>query len=319
MCPRKFSQKAARKKQGIQNLPVKTESRLPQTISATDGYVSNLDPLRRYMQEIRHYSVLEPEEEFRLAKELKENGDIKAAKTLIRANLKLVVKIAYEYNNFYTNMMDLIQEGNLGLMKAVSKFDPTKGVRLGYYSSWWIRSYILKYILDNFRLVKIGTTQAQKKLFYHLIREKERIEAMGINAGPKLLAEKLEVREKDIIEMQNRLTSGGSEISLDTPLSPDDPNSSGYERLADPKISVDSILEQEELLNILKKNLPEFEKNLNKKEKLLLKYRILSENPKTLQELANQFNLTRERIRQIEVQMINKLKKHLRPFLSDFN
>src|SRR5690606_3430012 len=131
-----------------------------------------------------------------LAQRMHDEGDVDAARLLVSANLRLVVKIAFEYQNYYTNVLDLIQEGSIGLMKAVAKFDPTKGVRLGYYASWWIRSYILKYILDNFRLVKIGTTQAQKKLFYHLIREKERLEAQGYFAGPKLLAEKLDVREK---------------------------------------------------------------------------------------------------------------------------
>src|SRR6185295_5011829 len=143
-------------------------------------------PLKRYLEEVKRYPLLEPNKEFELAVKLKEQGDMNAAKTLVSANLRLVVKIAFEYRTYYSNLLDLIQEGNIGLMKAVSKFDPTKGARLGYYASWWIRSYILKYLLDNFRLVKVGTTQAQKKLFYHLMREKERLEAQGLLAGPKL-------------------------------------------------------------------------------------------------------------------------------------
>ena len=158
-----------------------------------------------------------PKEEFQLAAKLAKTGDLDAAKRLVSANLRLVVKIAFEYRSMYSNLLDLIQEGNIGLMKAVSKFDPTKGARLGYYASWWIRSYILKYLFDNFRLVKIGTTQAQKKLFYHLMREKERLEAQGLLAGPKLLAEKLNVREKDVVEMEQRLSGRGAEMSLDAP------------------------------------------------------------------------------------------------------
>ena len=157
-----------------------------------------------------------------------------AARRLVQANLRLVVKIAFEYRSMYSNVLDLIQEGNIGLMKAVSKFDPTKGARLGYYSSWWIRSYILKYLLDNFRLVKIGTTQAQKKLFYHLMREKERLEAQGLLAGPKLLAEKLNVREKDVIEMEQRLSGRGAEMSIDTPIDSDSGSSASHRDLLAP-------------------------------------------------------------------------------------
>ena len=150
-------------------------SSLPTTVESSEpelAAISPHDPLRRYLEEVRRYPLLEPSEEFALAIKLRDQGDLTAAKALVSANLRLVVKIAYEYRTFYSNLLDLIQEGNIGLMKAVSKFDPTKGARLGYYASWWIRSYILKYLLDNFRLVKVGTTQAQKKLFYHLMRER---------------------------------------------------------------------------------------------------------------------------------------------------
>lgn len=280
--------------------------------------VSPSDPLRRYLEEVKQYPLLSAEEEFKLVQRLRENGDLDAAKALVSANLRLVVKIAFEYKSIYANLLDLVQEGNIGLMKAVSKFDPTKGARLGYYSSWWIRSYILKYLLDNFRLVKIGTTQAQKKLFYHLLREKDRLEAQGLLAGPKLLAEKLDVREKDVIEMSQRLSSRGSEMSLDTPVDSSDEGSSSYMNfLRDDHESADDAVARNQLLSLLHDRLPDFEKTLNDKEQRLLKERLLAEEPKTLQEVADQYGLTRERARQIEVKVIQKLREFLKPDFGD--
>jgi len=277
--------------------------------------VSPSDPLRRYLEEVRRTPLLTPEEEMSLAVRLRDHGDTHAAKALIQANLRLVVKIAHEYRSIYTNLMDLIQEGNMGLMKAVSKFDPSKGARLGYYSSWWIRSYILKYLIDNFRLVKIGTTQAQKKLFYHLIREKERLENQGLIAGPKLLAERLDVREKDVIEMQSRLSGSGAELSLDTPIrarSSDSRDFSYAEILPDEREGAESRMEREELLGILEERLPEFRQGLTEREQTLLQERILAEPPKTLQEVADRYGLTRERVRQIEAKLLEKLREFLK-------
>jgi RNA polymerase sigma-32 factor len=287
--------------------------------AASTGAVSTADPLRQYMEEVKRHPLLEPEEEFRLAIKLKDEGDLNAARRLVTANLRLVVKIAMEYRSYYSNLLDLIQEGNIGLMKAVSKFDPTKGARLGYYSSWWIRSYILKYLLDNFRLVKIGTTQAQKKLFYHLMREKERLEAQGLLAGPKLLAERLNVREKDVVEMEQRLSGRGAELSLDAPV-----NSSGDEGgetshmslLADERELADDAMGRQQLLDLLKEKLPELEKELNEREKQILNDRLLAEEPKTLQEVASRYGLTRERARQIEAKVIAKLRKLMGKALS---
>ena len=275
------------------------------------------DPLKRYFQEVSRHPMLEPEQEFALAKRLQEQGDLDAAKRLVSANLRLVVKIAMEYRNYYSNFLDLIQEGNIGLMKAVSKFDPARGVRLGYYASWWIRSYILKYLLDNFRLVKIGTTQTQKKLFYHLMREKERIEAQGLLAGPKLLAERLNVREKDIVEMQQRLSGQGAELSLDAPMGESEGSrvSTYLESVADPEEGADERLVREQLVSLLKEHLPAFEAKLNERERRLLEDRVLAEEPKTLQEVADLYGLTRERARQIEAKLIQKLRDHLRPAL----
>lgn len=299
------------------SLPAQTDvTRETETGDTELAAVSPTDPLRRYLDEIRHYRLLDPQEEFELAMRLKEKGDLDAAKRLVQANLRLVVKIALEYRSFYSNLLDLIQEGNIGLMKAVSKFDPTKGARLGYYSSWWIRSYILKYLLDNFRLVKIGTTQAQKKLFYHLMREKERLEAQGLLAGPKLLAERLDVREKDVIEMEQRLSSRGSEMSLDAPVDPESGRSTSHmDYLTDDHEAADDLLARQELLKLLSDRLPTFEKQLSDKELKILRDRLLSEEPKTLQEVADLYGLTRERVRQIEAKLIQKLREFLRPDL----
>ena len=272
------------------------------------------DPLRRYLDELKRYPLMDPEQEFKLAIKLRDQGDVSAAKALVSANLRLVVKIALEYRTFYSNLLDLIQEGNIGLMKAVSKFDPTRGARLGYYASWWIRSYILKYLLDNFRLVKIGTTQAQKKLFYHLMREKQRIEAQGLLGGPKLLAERLQVREKDIVEMEQRLSGQGAELSLDAPVSPNEDggkSASHFEHLTDGAETAEAVIERQELLRILRARLPEFQEQLNPKELSILTDRLLAEEPKTLQEVADLYGLTRERARQIEAKLITKLRDFL--------
>lgn len=278
--------------------------------------VSPHDPLKRYLEEVRHFPLLTSEEEYNLVVKLREQGDLQAAKMLVSANLRLVVKIAFEYRTLYSNVLDLVQEGNIGLMKAVSKFDPTKGARLGYYASWWIRSYILKYLLDNFRLVKVGTTQAQKKLFYHLMREKEKLEAQGLLAGPKLLAEKLNVKEKEVIEMEQRLSGRGAEMSLDTPIDTHDGSSASHmDFLADPHETADKTLEREQILKILRDQLPKFQKLLNEKELRILNDRLLAEEPKTLQEVADLYGLTRERTRQIESKVIEKLRELLKESL----
>lgn len=270
------------------------------------------DLLKQYLEEVAKYPLLTIEEELALAAQLKNSGDIEAARRLVRANLRLVVKIAMEYRSAYQNVLDLIQEGNIGLMKAVSKFDPSKGAKLSYYAGWWIRSYILKYILDNFRLVRVGTTQAQKKLFFHLMREKERLEAQGLHAGPKLLADRLQVREQDVVEMELRLSGRGAELSLDNPLDSggDETNRVRHlDMLADHSTAPDEELEQDELKSILKSRLEDFAKTLKEKELAVFRERLAADNPKTLQEVADRFGLTRERARQIEARVIEKLRE----------
>jgi RNA polymerase sigma-32 factor len=272
--------------------------------------ITSSDPLLAYLADLRKFDVLDPEEQNRIAIQFKETGDLALAKKLVTTNLRLVVKIALEYRSAYSNVLDLIQEGNVGLMKAVSNYDPYKGTRLSYYASWWIRSYILKFLLDNFRLVKVGTTQAQKKLFYNLVRERDRLEAQGIHAGPKLLADQLNVKEKEVREMTLRLSSGGGETSIDQP-SGDGEDRSPRDSLVDPSLPMDEDLAQRQLKGILADHIGAFVQTLNEKERIIFQERMMSEDPKTLQEVADKFGITRERARQIETKVIEKLRKHM--------
>jgi RNA polymerase sigma-32 factor len=272
------------------------------------------DPLTLYLKEISKHKLLTIEEEKELTLQLLETGDIDTAKKLVLANLRLVVKIALEYKNAYKNVMDLIQEGNIGLMKAVSKYDPAKGAKLSYYASWWIRSYILKFILDNFRLVKIGTTQEQKKLFYNLMREKQRLMSMGITPDVKLLSENLGVSEKAVIEMDHRLGTHGQEVSLDKPL-----DDSGHQTLGDligdDDENPEAMLADLQNLEILQNNLGDFVKGLKPRDQEIFKKRLLSEVPESLQSIADQYGVSRERIRQVEERLIEQLKIYMSDFI----
>ena len=299
-------------------LPSQFSGRIPGAWSSALESSSLSDPLRRYLEEVRRYPMLDPETEMSLAERMHRLNDLDAAKALVQANLRLVVKIAFEYQSITSNLLDMIQEGNIGLMKAVSKYDPAKGVKLGYYATWWIRSYILKYLLDNFRMVKIGTTQAQKKLFYHLMREKQRLEAQGLFAGPKLLAERLDVREKDVIEMEQRLSGRGAELSIDAPVDSGEGGTQTFkDSLVDPDESQEERLAREQWLKLLEEQIPSFRQELNEKELRILEERLLSDEPKTLQEIADRYGLTRERARQIEAKMLEKLRKRLKDHLEE--
>jgi len=279
--------------------------------STTPATLPGQDPLTVYLKEISRYDLLSPEEEKELTQALQETGDIEVAKKLVVANLRLVVKIAMEYRHAWQNLMDLIQEGNIGLMKAVSKYDASKGAKLSYYASWWIRSYILKYILDNFRLIKIGTTQEQKKLFYNLMREKERLVALGVEPGVKLLAENLGVSEKAVEEMDLRLSGPGQEVSLDTPL--DNATGKGVlgDLLKDQQAGPEETLSHLQSLEILQSQLGEFINGLKPRDQEIFKNRLLSEIPMSLQEIADQYGVSRERIRQIEERLIEQLKIYM--------
>ncbi len=288
-------------------------SSLPVVKKSTDLKVQ--DHLTLYLKEISRHKLLSIEEEKELTAELLKTGDIEVAKRLVLANLRLVVKIALEYRSASKNIMDLIQEGNIGLMKAVSKYDQSKGAKLSYYASWWIRSYILKFILDNFRLVKIGTTQEQKKLFYNLMREKQRLLSMGINPDVKQLSENLGVSEKSVIEMDQRLGTYGQEISLDRPIDDEGGRHSLSDLIGDSHDGPEEQLEGLQNLEILKENLSEFLKGLKPRDQEIFKKRLLSEVPESLQSIADQYGVSRERIRQVEERLIDQLKIYMSEFL----
>lgn len=277
-------------------VPVHPEERLPATT----------DPLSTYLREIAKFPVLTREEEAEIALYYAKHHDKESAQKLVVANLRLVVKIAMEYQRAFQNLLDLIQEGNTGLLRAVAKYDISKGTRFSYYASWWIRAYILKYLVDNFRLVKLGTTQAQKKLFFNLMKEKRKMEAMGFTPQTHLLSEKLDVKEKDIVQMEQRM--GSADLSLDAPQAGFE-GKTNLESLPDDKATPDDKAEADELKKILFQNLDEFVGILNEKEKSIFTKRMYAEVPKTLQEIADQYGITRERIRQIEERVVVKLKK----------
>lgn len=267
--------------------------------------VTKSDPLSRYMQQVSQYPLLTDIEEKDLVQRVRENRDVDAAKKLVTSHLRLVVKIAMEYRNAYYNVLDLIQEGNVGLLRAVKNFDPSKGARLGYYASWWIRSFILKYILDNFRLIKIGTTQAQRKLFYNLMKEKEKMEHMGFSPENKRIAERLDVKEEEVAEMDQRLSQ--SELSVDAPVG-DEGGAHHIDFLKDPTQPIDEKISKQEFKDVLIDQLDGFSKTLNSRELNIFKTRLLAEMPDTLQTIADEYGITRERVRQIEERIKQKLK-----------
>ncbi len=280
-------------------------------VSTRGGSLAKRDPMAAYMAEVRRFPLLTPEEEKGLATRLVEHGDTSAARKLIEANLRLVVKIAYEYRRAHRNLLDLVQEGNVGLIQAVSKFDPYRGVKLSSYAAFWIRAYILKFILNNWRLVKIGTTQAQRKLFFNLRKEREKLEQLGFQPTTALLAEKLDVNEKEVIEMERRLSA--PEASLDAPLGAGD---DGGERtrmdyLPSDADRPDRQVAQSEFAQLLRSKLEAFAATLEGREQTIFRDRWLTEEPLTLQEIGDRYNVSRERARQLEKRMLDRLKKYL--------
>ncbi|MEM9191102.1 MAG: RNA polymerase factor sigma-32 [Myxococcota bacterium] len=278
--------------------------------ASSNRALSKQDPLAAYMRDVQRYDLLKPEEEHELAVRYVEEGDIEAARKLVTSNLRLVVKIAYDYQRAYKNLLDLIQEGNIGLMQAVKKYDPYKGVKLSSYAAWWIRAYILRYILNTHRMVKLGTTQAQRKLFFNLKKEKARLSAMGIEPTPELIAERLDVKPDEVIQMDRRLSAG--DASLDAPVGGDDGRPvARVELLKGSGGRADDLIADAQLSDMFSEKIHQFAETLEGKEKVIFDERLIAEDPKTLQQLGDGFGVSRERVRQIEKRLLGKLKNYL--------
>ena len=264
--------------------------------------------LQRYMAELSNYPVLSREEEYELAMKYKNDGDLDAARKLVSSNLKFVVKVANEYKNYGLNTMDLIQEGNIGLMQAVKGFDPNKGYRIISYAVWWIRAYIQNYIIKSWSLVKVGTTQAQRKLFYKLRSTKNQLELGDGNLSAedyKELADKLNVSNEAVIEMDKRM--GGKDFSLDAEIK-GDTKLSHMDFLADDDVNQEELITKSEENDIVKSGMVDALKVLKDRERFIIENRILSDKPLTLEELGEKYNISRERVRQIENAALKKMK-----------
>ena len=285
--------------------------------SASESALVKFDPLQRYLSEISQYKLLTREQEIELGKKVKEGGDSQAAYVLVTANLRLVVKIALEFQRVWMqNLLDLIQEGNIGLMQAVKKFDPYKNVKFSYYASFWIKAYILKFIMDNWRLVKIGTTQGQRKLFFKLKKEKQKLLDQGFDPKPKLLSEKLGVSEREIVDMDQRLD--GWDVSLDAPLK-DDSDTERIELLSTEVESTEDRVAKKELEALLHNKIAEFKKTMTERELEIFDQRIFSDTPVTLQEIGDRYGISRERVRQVEKNIIKKLRDYFKREIPDFD
>jgi RNA polymerase sigma-32 factor len=272
--------------------------------------LARYDPLQAYMRDVQRHRLLTPEEEREAATRFYEHGDVDAAAKLVTSNLRLVVKIAYEYRRAHKHIPDLIQEGSIGLMQAVKKYDPYKGVKLSTYAAWWIRAYILRFVLNNARLVKLGTTQAQRKLFFNLRKERARLSAMGIEPTAETIALRLNVPTEEVISMERRLSAG--DMSLDAPTRPGDESSqSRIEMLSEIEPRADDVLADQEINALVHDKMREFGATLTGKDARIFNERMLAETPRTLQELGEEFGVSRERVRQLERRLQMRLKDYL--------
>jgi len=300
----------------------KSKARKPQekasvSTPTTDKSLVKFDPLQRYLTEISQYSLLTREQERELGKRVQEKGDSEAAYILTTSNLRLVVKIALEFQRVWMqNLLDLIQEGNIGLMQAVKKFDPYKNVKFSYYASFWIKAYILKFIMDNWRLVKIGTTQGQRKLFFKLKKEKQKLIDEGFDPKPKLLSERLGVSEREIVDMDQRLD--GWDVSLDAPLK-DDSDTERIEFVSTEDHSAEDRVAKKEMEHLLHQKIDEFRKKMTDRELEIFDQRIFSDTPVTLQEIGDRYSISRERVRQIEKNVVKKMREFFKREIPDFN
>ena len=300
-------------------LPAAPDTKLPAPLPpSSERGVEPVDALSAYMAQLAHHAPISREEEQALAHRWVEDGDVEAARQLVLANLRLVVKIAMEYRRAWVNVLDLIQDGNLGLMEAVQRFDPTKGVKLSTYAAYWIRAYILKYILDNFRIIRLGTTRAQRKLFFQLNKQKRELERQGFEVTPQLLAERLEVDEAEVVDMDLRLSR--SDQSMNAPIRRDDGDGAEFgDFLSGATPSAEDNVGDLEMRRVFMERVDAFRETLEERDRQLLEERVLADQPKTLAELGEEFGVSRERVRQLEVRIMKRLREFMQEELVDFD
>jgi RNA polymerase sigma-32 factor len=285
----------------------------PPVSQSSPQSLAKLDAMAIYLREIQRHRLLTPEETRDLAIRFRETEDPAAAAKLVTANLRLVVKIAYEYRRAYKNIMDLVQEGNIGLMQAVKRYDPYRGVKLSSYGAWWIRAYILRFILNNWRLVKLGTTQAQRKLFFNLRKTRAELQSRGIDPSDAEVAKRLNVSEMEV-----RLSSG--EKSLDAPVGDSDGRSiAKVDMIPSLALGPEALVADGELQSILKQKLDEFRATIEGRDKdmAIFDLRLIADDPLTLQELGERFGISRERVRQLEQRLTMRLRDYLKRELGD--
>jgi len=297
------------------SLPIPVAPALP--APTEEPGLGRVDSLTRYMAQLRDYPPISREQEQELARRWVETHDAEAGRRLVLANLRLVVKIAMEYRRAWANTLDLIQEGNVGLLQAVQRFDPYQEVKLSTYAAYWIRAYILKYLIDNIRLVRMGSTRAERKLFFRLNKEKRELERLGYQPTPKLIAERLDVTEGDVVAMEQRL--GGSDLSMDAPVGDEDGGARFGDFIAAPGDTAEQQVADEDLRKTFMTHVKAFADRLKPREQRIMQARVLADEPLTLQELGDEMGLTRERIRQIEKGLVDDLRDYLKAKVVDFD
>ena len=292
------------------DLPAPSTTRLPA--------VGPRDSLHLYLREVSRFPLLKPDEEHELALRVRDHNDADAAFRLVSSHLRLVVRIAMDFQRrWMQNVLDLVQEGNVGLMRAVNKFDPDKGIKFSYYASFWIKAYILKFIMDNWRMVKIGTTQVQRKLFYNLNRERQKLIVQGFDPDAAMLSERLGVTEDQINEMDQRLAS--TDMSLNMPVGEDAGGATRMDFLPALGPGIEDSLAQDEIASLVRNKLKTILPKLNEKELYILHNRLLTDEPVTLREIGERYNVTRERVRQLEARLLEKIRQHLSVDIKDFS
>ena len=295
----------------VGDVPAKAPTTLPSPVGTKDS-------LHLYLKEVSRFPLLKPEEEQELAQRVRANGDPDAAFRLVSSHLRLVVKIAMDFQRrWMQNVLDLIQEGNVGLMRAVNKFDPDKGIKFSYYAAFWIKAYILKFIMDNWRMVKIGTTQVQRKLFYNLNKERQRLISQGFDPDAAMLSERLGVSEEQVTEMEQRL--GSSDMSLDVSIGDEPGGATRMDFLPALGPGIEDRIATNEIAALVQDRLRAILPRLNEKEAYILQHRLLTDEPVTLREIGERYNVTRERVRQLEARLLEKLKHHLANDIKDFS